>query len=144
MFCFRVLKPPGGGSSDIFGADEQTEPRKGRAQVQQQSSLFMSHDEATTPVKTKSGNDTESHVKLFDQKSSRFSSAAKNKDKFKSNIVFGTDDSPFPSAKKSVETVDVGVAGLPDIGIDSQNGSNRGKFKLQSYLKPSHCLSVQC
>lgn len=47
FFCFRVLKPPGGGSSDIFGADNPTTPRSIKNRMQ--SNIF------TAPAKQING-----------------------------------------------------------------------------------------
>uniref|UniRef100_A0A1B6DD71 Microtubule-associated protein Jupiter n=1 Tax=Clastoptera arizonana TaxID=38151 RepID=A0A1B6DD71_9HEMI len=119
----KVLKPPGGGSSDIFGATEPQETRKPRSQPQQ-SSLFMNHDEPT-PVRSKTGNDDKSHQNEPD--ASRFDSAKKNKDKFKSNIILGGDDTPPGKILSQGERVhkdskEVLAKPLPQNIVESQNG----------------------
>lgn len=70
--CSRVLKPPGGGSSDIFGAaPEETSPRRIKAHNQSQlgSALFGdtngtdNANAAVSPRSNKPGND--SYNRLF-------------------------------------------------------------------------------
>lgn len=70
--CFRVLKPPGGGSSDIFGAaPEETSPRRVKTHNQSQlgSALFGDSNgtdnanTAVSPRNNKPGND--SYKRLF-------------------------------------------------------------------------------
>lgn len=66
--CFRVLKPPGGGSSDIFGAaPEETSPRrvKNHNQSQLGSALFgdTPNSNSNETPRNKPGND--SYNRLF-------------------------------------------------------------------------------
>lgn len=66
--CFRVLKPPGGGSSDIFGAaPEETSPRrvKNHNQSQLGSALFgdAPNSNSNETPRNKPGND--SYNRLF-------------------------------------------------------------------------------
>lgn len=67
--CFRVLKPPGGGSSDIFGAaPEETSPRrvKNHNQSQLGSALFgdtPNNSNSNETPRNKPGND--SYNRLF-------------------------------------------------------------------------------
>jgi len=87
--CCRVLKPPGGGSSDIFGASEaiQQSPRRAHANHHLQSSMFGTNGttEATTARRNKPGND--SHSRLFGPVESRPPSTPVNR--MKSNLPFG-------------------------------------------------------
>ncbi|KAJ9588773.1 hypothetical protein L9F63_017932, partial [Diploptera punctata] len=83
-----VLKPPGGGSSDIFGAADGVEQSPRRRNTNHlQSSVFAGNDMAETSVtpRNKSGND--SHNRLFGPVDAQPPSTTKNR--LKSNIPFG-------------------------------------------------------
>ena len=86
--CCRVLKPPGGGSSDIFGTSEaiQQSPRRAHAN-HLQSSVFGTNGttEMTTARRNKPGND--SYSRLFGPIESRPPSTPVNR--MKSNLPFG-------------------------------------------------------
>ncbi|KAJ8882597.1 hypothetical protein PR048_014408, partial [Dryococelus australis] len=91
-FCFitshvMVLKPPGGGSSNIFGAPDVPEatPRR-RNQSHLQSSVLPGCDMGT-PARAKPGNN--SYERLFGEPEPRQPSATKNR--LKSNIPIGVD-----------------------------------------------------
>uniref|UniRef100_A0A1B6EM33 Microtubule-associated protein Jupiter n=1 Tax=Cuerna arida TaxID=1464854 RepID=A0A1B6EM33_9HEMI len=78
----RVLKPPGGGSSDIFGTSaEPTEPQR-KTRTHLTSSIFG--EETVTPSRNKAGND--SFYNLFGN-DSQVRPVSAFKDKTKSNII---------------------------------------------------------
>jgi len=85
----RVLKPPGGGSSDIFGTSEalQQSPRRAHANHHLQSSMFGTNGTTETSMarRNKPGND--SYSRLFGPIESRPPSTPGNR--MKSNIPFG-------------------------------------------------------
>jgi hypothetical protein len=87
--CYRVLKPPGGGSSDIFGrADEVDQsPRKIRSNHHLKSSVFGANSTSEPPAtpRSKPGNDT--HIRLFGPIDGQPQSASLKR--MKSNIPFG-------------------------------------------------------
>ncbi|PSN55312.1 Microtubule-associated protein Jupiter [Blattella germanica] len=89
----RVLKPPGGGTSDIFGASEggvEQSPRRIRATNHLQSSVFAANETSEPPVtpRNKPGND--SHNRLFGPSDALPQSATINR--MKSSIPFGKFD----------------------------------------------------
>ena len=87
--CCRVLKPPGGGSSDIFGTSEgiQQSPRRAHANLHQHTSVFGTNGMAETPTarRNKPGND--SYSRLFGPIESRPPSTPVNR--MKSSIPLG-------------------------------------------------------
>jgi hypothetical protein len=92
LLFFRVLKPPGGGSSDIFGTSEVAEqsPRRVYTNHHLQSSVFGANGTTETPTRRgKPGND--SYSRLFGPIQSRPQSTSVNR--MKSNIPFGVIDS---------------------------------------------------
>nr|XP_014289526.1 microtubule-associated protein Jupiter isoform X2 [Halyomorpha halys] len=62
----RVLKPPGGGSSDIFGTSGGSNETGGtparRVKNHQQSNLFLSDEPQMTPSRNQNGKDTYSRL----------------------------------------------------------------------------------
>lgn len=59
FFVDRVLKPPGGGSSDIFGASGDTaEPQRKTKTNHLTSSLSFGGEEFVTPSRNRAGNDS--------------------------------------------------------------------------------------
>lgn len=58
-FSFRVLKPPGGGSSDIFGTAEPIEQQR-KVKSHLTSSIFEA--ETTAPTRSKAGKSTFSNI----------------------------------------------------------------------------------
>ena len=87
-WCYRVLKPPGGGSSDIFGTSEalQQSPRRAHASHHLQSSVFGTNGMTeTTARRNKPGND--SYSRLFGPVQNRPPSTPVNR--MKSNLPFG-------------------------------------------------------
>lgn len=87
--CCRVLKPPGGGSSDIFGKPDEVDqsPRKIRSNHHLKSSVFGTNNTPEPPAtpRSKPGNDT--HNRLFGHLENRPQSASLNR--MKSNIPVG-------------------------------------------------------
>jgi hypothetical protein len=87
--CYRVLKPPGGGSSDIFGRPDEVDqsPRKIRSNNHLKSSVFGTNGTSEPPatLRSKPGNDT--HNRLFGSVNSQPQSASLKR--MKSNIPFG-------------------------------------------------------
>ncbi|PNF30840.1 hypothetical protein B7P43_G06108, partial [Cryptotermes secundus] len=85
----RVLKPPGGASSDIFGRPDEVDqsPRKIRSNHHLKSSVFGTHSTPEPPAtsRSKPGNDT--HNRLFGPLENRPQSASLNR--MKSNIPVG-------------------------------------------------------
>ncbi|XP_063241217.1 microtubule-associated protein Jupiter isoform X4 [Bacillus rossius redtenbacheri] len=81
----RVLKPPGGGSSNIFGAPDVPESSlRRRNQSHLQSSVLAGADMGT-PARAKPGNN--SYERLFGEPEPRQPSAIKNR--LKSNVPIG-------------------------------------------------------
>uniref|UniRef100_A0A1B6IJF6 Microtubule-associated protein Jupiter n=1 Tax=Homalodisca liturata TaxID=320908 RepID=A0A1B6IJF6_9HEMI len=96
----KVLKPPGGGSSDIFGTSaEPTEPQR-KTRTHLTSSIFG--EETVTPSRNKAGND--SFYNLFGN-DSQVRPVSAFKDKTKSNIILDDEVSTNTTdrdAKKSL------------------------------------------
>lgn len=135
---FRVLKPPGGGTSDIFGPGEpaeQPQPRRARQQ-QASSNLFLGGNDNPTPSKPKPGND--SFKKLFGEPEARPPSAVKNR--MKSNIFL--DDSA--STKSSSTPHKISSPELRNGTTPSQNGffhngtSTPGKWTVSKSILENH------
>lgn len=86
----RVLKPPGGGSSDIFAADSPTTPRSMKNRMQ--SNIFAAPAaQLNGGVKNGSGkgsNKSDSHNRLFGQTQTQ---ASPTKNHMKSSIPFGAE-----------------------------------------------------
>lgn len=132
---FRVLKPPGGGTSDIFGPAEPVEqPRKVRQQPA--SNLFLGGSDNPTPSKPKPGND--SFKKLFGEPEARPPSAVKYR--MKSNIFL--DDSA--STKSSTTPYKISYPELRNGTTPSQNGisqngtSTPGKWTVSKSILENH------
>ncbi|XP_070151262.1 microtubule-associated protein Jupiter isoform X2 [Polyergus mexicanus] len=123
-FKTRVLKPPGGGSSDIFGAEE-TSPRRVKTHNQSQlgSALFGNANDNThailSPRSNKPGND--SYNRLFGPPDAPPTPNAKN---YKGNNNFlngGSSISTLSSSTKSINSNN----SLPNIANGfASNGNN--------------------
>jgi len=137
--AFRVLKPPGGGSSDIFGtAPEETSPRRIKAHNQSQlgSALFGdangtdSANTAMSPRSNKPGND--SYNRLFGPPDAP-PTTPNARNHMRSNIPLsggssisslssGTATSPAKSTASSISNSSPGVAnGFASNGSSSSN-----------------------
>ena len=110
FLSFRVLKPPGGGSSDIFGSGpEETSPRRIKSHNQSQlgSGFFgetasngSSNNGAETPrVANKPGND--SYKRLFGPPDAPPTPHSKNH--MRSNIALTEENKTAVSPTKSTE-----------------------------------------
>ncbi|GLH12270.1 Microtubule-associated protein Jupiter [Gryllus bimaculatus] len=89
----RVLKPPGGGTSDIFGAPDPVQNSPRRVRNNMQSSVFgppPTNGEITP--RSKMGCD--SYNRLFGPADSRPQSATKNR--LKSSIILSNDAASSP------------------------------------------------
>lgn len=85
----KVLKPPGGGSSDLFGADNQPQTPRSMNKNRMQSNIFAAPEgqkagNGETPRRTGSGQD--SHNRLFGEADRPYTPA---KNHMKSNLPIG-------------------------------------------------------
>lgn len=123
IFCldFRVLKPPGGGSSDIFGAaPEETSPRRIKAHNQSQLSSALFGDTngtdnataAVSPRSNKPGND--SYKRLFGPPDAPSTPNARNH--MRSNIPL--------SGESSISSQSSGTAMSPAKSTTSNNSTS--------------------
>ncbi|XP_025262253.1 microtubule-associated protein Jupiter isoform X2 [Camponotus floridanus] len=134
-FQTRVLKPPGGGSSDIFGAEE-TSPRRVKTHNQSQlgSALFgNSNGTENTPAvlsprSNKPGND--SYNRLFGPPDALPTPNTKKNHKG-NNILFNGEGSSTstlsssPAMSRAKSTISNGNSSLPNIANGfSSNGNN--------------------
>ncbi|KAL6438283.1 microtubule-associated protein Jupiter isoform X5 [Cataglyphis hispanica] len=120
----RVLKPPGGGSSDIFGAEE-TSPRRVKTHNQSQlgSALFGNANDNThailSPRSNKPGND--SYNRLFGPPDAPPTPNAKNHMGNNNILSGGSSTSTLSSSTKSINSNN----SLPNIANGfSSNGNN--------------------
>lgn len=87
----RVLKPPGGGSSDLFGADNQPQTPRSMNKNRMQSNIFAAPEgqkagNGETPRRAASGQD--SYNRLFGEADRPYTPA---KNHMKSNLPIGND-----------------------------------------------------
>lgn len=87
----RVLKPPGGGSSDLFGTDAQPQTPRSMNKNRMQSNIFAAPEaqkagNGETPRRGASGQD--SHNRLFGEADRPYTPA---KNHMKSNLPIGSD-----------------------------------------------------
>lgn len=103
FLCCRVLKPPGGGSSDIFGAAPDESPRRVKHHNQSQlgSALFGVDNGGETPrISNKPGND--SYKRLFGPPDAPPTPNSKNH--MRSNIPISGDRKNLASPAKSTSS----------------------------------------
>lgn len=98
----RVLKPPGGGSSDLFGADNQPQTPRSMNKNRMQSNIFAVPAEGQkagngeTPRRAANGQD--SHNRLFGEVDRPYTPA---KNHMKSNLPIGPSDQPDSNGAKA-------------------------------------------
>lgn len=97
----RVLKPPGGGSSDLFGADNQPQTPRSMNKNRMQSNIFAVPEgqragNGETPRRGASGQD--SHNRLFGEVDRPYTPA---KNHMKSNLPIGASDQPDSNGSKA-------------------------------------------
>ncbi|XP_058798746.1 microtubule-associated protein Jupiter isoform X6 [Phymastichus coffea] len=134
----RVLKPPGGGSSDIFGASDSpaTSPRRAGKQPHNQSSLSSSFFAEGQPpagangslpdlARSKPGND--SHDRLFGPLGAPPPPTPPSKHRLRSSISLAGEPAACPLRTNGCQHNDV-VDGNPvtGSGYEAQNGSANG------------------
>lgn len=97
----KVLKPPGGGSSDLFGADNQPQTPRSMNKNRMQSNIFAVPAEGQkagngeTPRRAANGQD--SHNRLFGEVDRPYTPA---KNHMKSNLPIGPSDQPDSNGSK--------------------------------------------
>lgn len=96
----RVLKPPGGGSSDLFGADNQPQTPRSMNKNRMQSNIFAVPEgqkagNGETPRRAANGQD--SHNRLFGEVDRPYTPA---KNHMKSNLPIGPADQPDSNGSK--------------------------------------------
>lgn len=126
----RVLKPPGGGSSDIFaGSDSASTPRSIKNHMK--SNIFA----APSPIRGSTGDGRrpqfDSHNRLFGDSDRSLSTPAKNR--LKSNIPIGGDEADS-SLKHSNGNGQTNNSSREHIN-GSENGKNGGSVNGET--KPS-------
>lgn len=98
----KVLKPPGGGSSDLFGADNQPQTPRSMNKNRMQSNIFAVPAEGQkagngeTPRRAANGQD--SHNRLFGEVDRPYTPA---KNHMKSNLPIGPSDQPDSNGSKA-------------------------------------------
>lgn len=97
----KVLKPPGGGSSDLFGADNQPQTPRSMNKNRMQSNIFAVPEgqragNGETPRRAANGQD--SHNRLFGEVDRPYTPA---KNHMKSNLPIGPADQPDSSNGKA-------------------------------------------
>jgi len=127
----RVLKPPGGGSSDIFaGSDAATTPRSIKNHMK--SNIFS----APSPVKGSTGDarrpQFDSHNRLFGDSDRPYTPA---KSRLKSNIPIGGDeaDSSLKHSNGNGQTTNSSREHING----SENGKNGNSLSGETFKQPS-------
>lgn len=97
----KVLKPPGGGSSDLFGADNQPQTPRSMNKNRMQSNIFAVPEgqkagNGETPRRAANGQD--SHNRLFGEVDRPYTPA---KNHMKSNLPIGPSDQPDSNGSKA-------------------------------------------
>lgn len=125
LSCFRVLKPPGGGSSDIFGgAPEETSPRriKNHNHSQLGSTMFGESTNGSDTPRAKPGND--SHKRLFGPPDAPPTPNSKNH--MRSNISLSDDKSlnksPSQSSTSTNGSSNGNIYGNGNVAYNSETG----------------------
>jgi hypothetical protein len=112
----RVLKPPGGGSSDIFGGNGYDTPRSGNKNHFASNIFAQPEAVANNGLTPRRGRNNDSHSRLFGEPDR---SAAQGKNHSRSNIPIGGDETDRKSTASSV----------PSKTSITSNGQTNGKME---------------